>query len=49
MPDQTVKELQDALRYALDWIDAVPKDVAESLPAMPGFDRDWADSLLTKK
>lgn len=37
-------ELVDALRAALDWIDAVPQDVA--LPTMPGFDRDWVDGLI---
>lgn len=45
MTDQeAIKELQSALRLALDWIDAVPKDIP--LPTMPGFDRDWAESLL---
>jgi hypothetical protein len=29
------------LRAALDWIDALPKDL--QLPAMPGFDRDAAE------
>lgn len=28
-----------------DWIDAVPQDTP--LPAMPGFDRDWADDVLS--
>ena len=27
-----------------EWIDAVPDDTP--LPAMPGFDRDWADEIL---
>lgn len=39
-----IKELQTALGAALEFIDAIPPDVA--LPAMPGFDRDWAESLL---
>ena len=34
------------LRAALDWIDAIPKETADSLPAMPGFDRDAAESIL---
>lgn len=42
--DKEVKELREALRAALDWIDAVPSGT--ELPAMPGFDRDWAESLL---
>ena len=29
---------------ALDWIDAVPRDI--QLPAMPGFDRDWAEGVI---
>ena len=29
---------------ALEWIDSVPQDTA--LPAMPGFDRDWANSVI---
>jgi len=28
-----------------EWIDAVPSDTV--LPAMPGFDRDWADSIIS--
>jgi hypothetical protein len=32
------------LRAALRWIDAVPSHLP--LPAMPGFDRDWVESLL---
>ncbi len=33
-------------RTALDYIDAIPKDVVATLPAMPGFDRDWAENVL---
>ncbi|NYU08104.1 hypothetical protein A8O28_04575, partial [Enterobacteriaceae bacterium CCUG 67584] len=33
-------------RTALDYIDALPKDVVATLPAMPGFDRDWAENVL---
>ena len=36
--------LREALIAALEWIDAVPKDLP--LPAMPGFDRDDVDALL---
>jgi hypothetical protein len=39
-------ELLEALKAALDWIDAVPSDT--SLPTMPGFDRDWVDSVINK-
>lgn len=39
-------EMAEALKAALEWIDAVPDDVAARLPAMPGFDRDWVDGIL---
>jgi hypothetical protein len=42
----TSEKLALYLRAALEWIDAVPKDVADRLPAMPGFDRDEADAAL---
>jgi hypothetical protein len=31
-------------QVALEWIDAVPQET--QLPAMPGFDRDWANNTL---
>jgi len=37
-------ELVEALNMTLEWIDAVPMDTV--LPAMPGFDRDYVDSIL---
>jgi hypothetical protein len=37
-------ELKEALKWALEWIDAVPDNVL--LPAMPGFDRDYVNGLL---
>ena len=40
------KELREALAMALEWIDAVPQETV--LPAMPGFDRDWANGVLAK-
>lgn len=45
----TNAKLKDAIevaRAALDYIDALPKDVVASLPTMPGFDRDWAENAL---
>lgn len=44
-----IRELQSALSAALEWIDAVPKDVVSKLPGMPGFDRDWANSLVEER
>lgn len=38
---------EGALQGALEWIDALPADVVASLPAMPGFDRDYVDGLLS--
>lgn len=37
-------KLREALRWALEWIDAVPQDT--QLPAMPGFDRDYVNGLI---
>ena len=37
-------ELLQIAQFALAYIDAIPKDL--DLPAMPGFDRDWADSVI---
>jgi len=39
-------ELLEALQAALEWIDAVPSDT--SLPAMPGFDREWVNQVISK-
>lgn len=39
-------ELLEALRWALEWIDAVPSDTA--LPTMPGFDRDEVNNIINK-
>lgn len=44
MSTATDVKLREALRWALDWIDAVPEDT--TLPAMPGFDRDYVNELL---
>ena len=37
-------ELRLALKLALEWIDAIPKDI--QLPTMPGFDRDWVNKKI---
>lgn len=41
-------EVKSVARAALDYIDALPKDVVAALPAMPGFDRDWAENVLAE-
>ena len=38
-----LREVAEAMR---EWIDAVPNDTV--LPAMPGFDRDWADNIINQ-
>ena len=42
----TAPELLEVLEAAIEWIDAVPSDT--ELPAMPGFDRDWAEMVIAK-
>lgn len=39
-----VKDLREVAKAMREWIDAVPKDTP--LPAMPGFDREWADGVI---
>jgi hypothetical protein len=43
---EKIQALKEALRAALDWIDAVPADVVSRLPAMPGICRDEVEMLL---
>lgn len=39
-------DLLKVAQAALEYIDALPKDI--QLPAMPGFDRDWANGVLAQ-
>jgi uncharacterized protein YdbL (DUF1318 family) len=41
-----VPDVSAVARAALQYIDALPSEVVSTLPAMPGFDRDWADEVL---
>ncbi len=41
-------ELLEALLATLEWIDAVPDEVAATLPTMPGVSRDWIDEVVAK-
>ena len=41
-----VKELEEALGWALEYIDAIPSDAAAKFPVMPGFDRDYVNTLI---
>lgn len=38
------QQLREALGWALDWIDAIPKET--QLPTMLGFDRDYVNGLV---
>uniref|UniRef100_A0A7M2QNL3 Uncharacterized protein n=1 Tax=feces metagenome TaxID=1861841 RepID=A0A7M2QNL3_9ZZZZ len=42
-----VPDVSAVARAALQYIDALPDEVVATLPAMPGFDRDWADEVLS--
>ena len=39
-----MSELKEVAKAMREWIDAVPDNT--ELPAMPGFDRDWADEVI---
>jgi len=43
-----LSETVEVARAALNYIDALPADIAAALPAMPGFDRDWAENVLSE-
>ncbi|CAI0730660.1 Uncharacterised protein [Serratia plymuthica] len=40
-------ELLDVATALREWIDAVPSELAASLPMMPGVDRDWVDEVIS--
>lgn len=42
-------DLLDALRWALEYIDAIPSDVAACFPTMPGFDRDYVNGVIDER
>lgn len=39
-------DLLELVLAMMEYIDAIPKDAV--LPAMPGFDRDWADDVIDR-
>lgn len=43
-----LSETVEVAQAALNYIDALPADIAAALPAMPGFDRDWAENVLSE-
>ena len=42
---ELIRQLTDLVQAQHDYIMALPADVVASLPAMPGFDGDWADTI----
>jgi len=44
MENQPETEILEVAKSLLNWIDSVPPDLP--LPAMPGVDRDWVDSVI---
>jgi hypothetical protein len=41
--EAALRQARDLIRFQQEWIDAVPDETP--LPAMPGFDGDWAASV----
>ena len=44
---KTNNEVAEVARAALDYIDAIPAEIAAMFPVMRGFDMDWAENVLT--
>ncbi|BEM64202.1 hypothetical protein SME23J_32290 [Serratia marcescens] len=44
--EKRTASLQEVAVAMREWIDAVPSEVAASLPTMPGVDRDWVDEVI---
>jgi len=42
-----LKDLLEIIRAQQEYIDAIPTETAAVFPAMPGFDRDWADTVVS--
>lgn len=41
-------ELVEITRAGLEYIDAIPADIASKFEAMPGFSRDWAEDSISE-
>ena len=46
--DPIIKELLDLVRFQKEYIAAIPEAARASFPAMPGFDGDWADTVIRR-
>lgn len=43
-----IKDMVWVIEAAFDYIDAIPDEAASRFPAMPGFDREFANEVLAK-
>lgn len=43
------QELKAAIKSLLEYIDKIPKEMAEKFPTMPGIDRDYVNHLISVK
>ena len=41
-----IEDMLELIKAQKDYILALPADVVAKLPAMPGFDGDWADDVV---
>lgn len=41
-------ELVEVAKAGLEYIDAIPADIANKLDTMPGFERDWAEEAISE-
>ncbi|MCH9452576.1 hypothetical protein ACSGEQ_10435 [Klebsiella pneumoniae] len=42
-----IEGLVKVAKAALQYIDAIPQEVADAFHTMPGFDRDWAEEVIS--
>ncbi|WP_238343258.1 hypothetical protein [Pantoea eucalypti] len=45
---RTGSELVEVAKAGLEYIDAIPADIADAFDTMPGFDRDWAEETISE-
>lgn len=45
---RTGSELVEVARAGLDYINAIPADIADGFDTMPGFSRDWAEETISE-
>jgi hypothetical protein len=43
-----LKDLYNVTLAMREYIDALPEDVIATIPVIPGFDKNWADSVIDK-